>query len=99
MDEFVVVTFSLFKNAMQILGCLLFILFGLSGKKLSSSGDGIFTHLSKLVGITVATVRSIHSNVPAKQTHEATDHDHIHFHITISQACIQVHEEQHRLAG
>jgi hypothetical protein len=63
-DEFVVVTFSLFKNAAQILGCLLYILFGLQGDKVSSPLGGSFTHLSKLVGIAAATVRSIHPDVP-----------------------------------
>jgi hypothetical protein len=98
-DEFVVVTFSMFKNAVQILGCMLYILFGLSGEKVSSSVGGSFTHLSKLVGIAAATVRSIHPNVPVSQTHEATDHGYIRFHVALSQARIQVHEEQPRLAG
>jgi hypothetical protein len=98
-DEFVVVTFSLFKNAVQILGCLLYILFGLQGDKVSSPLGGSFTQLSKLVGIAAATVRSIHPNVPVSQSHEATDHGYILFHVALSQARIQVHEEQHRLAG
>ena len=56
-DDFIVVAFTFLKNTVQIVGCLLYILLGLSGTKLSLTSSE-FTDVSKLVGISVLAVRA-----------------------------------------
>ena len=56
-DDFIVVAFTFLKNTVQIVGCLLYILLGLSGSKLSLTNSE-FTDVSKLVGMSVLSVRA-----------------------------------------